>query len=56
MLVFKNKRILWTFGNDSVCIRNDTTEQVFNKLKAALYKKYGGSYGLFEVRSVIDLL
>ena len=56
MLIFKQKKILWQFGNDNIVIRPSATEQEFNKLKAVLYKKYGNSYGLFEVRSVIDLL
>lgn len=56
MLIFKNRKIYWQFGNDNIVIRPVATEQEFNKLKAALYKKYGDSYGLFEVRSVIDLL
>jgi len=56
MLIFSRGKILWQFGNDNIVIRPVATETEFNKLKSALYKKYGNSYGLFEVRLQIDLL
>lgn len=50
MLLFKNKRIIYSNGTEDVCVLNNTTAERFEQLRSILHKKYGNSYGLSEIK------